>query len=228
MISYDLHIHSCLSPCSDDDMTPNNIINMAIIKGLDLIAISDHNTLSESIIAARVAKNKIKYLYGVEIESIEAVHLLAYFKDETRLAEVEKWLEEIRSKEKNRSEYFGKQDVLDENDEYLKTIDDLLIMSTSASIDDIAKMVHGFGGIIVIAHALDRHNSIITQLGFIPKNFDFDAIEVKDESQKLALIKSHPHLKDAMFIYNSDAHRLVDINEAINQIDEEVLKKLWR
>ena len=38
-LNYDLHIHSCLSPCGDDDMTPANIVGMAVIKGLDLIAV---------------------------------------------------------------------------------------------------------------------------------------------------------------------------------------------
>ena len=81
MISYDLHIHSCLSPCADNDMTPNNIVNMALIKGLELIAITDHNTTLNAKVGAIVAQDKIRYLYGVEIESCEAVHLLAYFKD---------------------------------------------------------------------------------------------------------------------------------------------------
>ena len=40
-IYYDFHIHSCLSPCGDDDNTPNNIVNMALIKGLNAIALSD-------------------------------------------------------------------------------------------------------------------------------------------------------------------------------------------
>ena len=42
-LSYDLHIHSCLSPCGDDDMTPANIVGMAALKNLDVIAVTDHN-----------------------------------------------------------------------------------------------------------------------------------------------------------------------------------------
>ena len=41
---YDLHLHSCLSPCGDTDMTPNNLVNMAALLGCDIIALTDHNT----------------------------------------------------------------------------------------------------------------------------------------------------------------------------------------
>ena len=41
---YDLHIHSCLSPCGDNDMTPNNLVQMALLSGCDVIALTDHNT----------------------------------------------------------------------------------------------------------------------------------------------------------------------------------------
>ncbi len=43
-VPYDLHLHSCLSPCGDDDMTPNNLVNMAPLSGCDMIAVTDHNT----------------------------------------------------------------------------------------------------------------------------------------------------------------------------------------
>ena len=228
MIAYDLHIHSCLSPCAEDEMSPNNIVNMAVLKGLDMIAVTDHNSLKQVRTMAKVAKGKIKYIYGVEIESIEAVHLLAYFIDEKNIDELDAFLEQHLLKQKNNSKYYGNQNICNEFDEVVGHYDNLLIMSCDLSIDEISKKVHDLGGIIVIAHALDRTNSIITQLGFIPSNFKFDAIEVKNTKQKAELLKTHPHLKDAIFLYNSDAHRLVDINEAVNYIDEEVFKHLWR
>ena len=41
---YDLHVHSCLSPCGDNDMTPNNLVQMALLSGCDILALTDHNT----------------------------------------------------------------------------------------------------------------------------------------------------------------------------------------
>ena len=228
MIAYDLHIHSSLSPCAEDEMSPNNIVNMAVLKGLEMIAVTDHNSLKQVRTMAKVAKNKIRYIYGVEIESIEAVHLLAYFKDDSKIDDLDIFLEKHLIKQKNNPKYFGNQNICNELDEVIANYDNLLIMSCDLSIDEISTKVHELGGIIVIAHALDRNNSITTQLGFIPSNFKFDAIELKNSQQKIELLKTHPHLKDAIFLYNSDAHRLVDINEALNFIDEKVFEGLWR
>ena len=227
MIAYDLHIHSCLSPCADDDMRPNNIVNMALIKGLEMIAITDHNTTRQLKVAAAVAKDKLKFIYGVEIESIEGVHLLAYFKDDTQLDKVENYLDQHRFSQKNNEDYFGKQILCNDIDEEVGSFDNLLIVACDVSIDEISCFIHSLGGIIVIAHCLGRANSIITQLGFIPREFKFDAIEVKNLDQKLELLKTHPHLKDEFFIYNSDAHRLVDINERINFMDEAKWDRLF-
>ena len=78
----DLHIHSALSACADDDMTPNNILNMAVIKGLDVIAICDHNSCKQQPAIAKAAMDKpIKVIFGVEVTSSEEVHVLCYFNE---------------------------------------------------------------------------------------------------------------------------------------------------
>ena len=41
---YDLHLHSCLSPCGSDDMTPADLAAMCALAGLDVVALTDHNT----------------------------------------------------------------------------------------------------------------------------------------------------------------------------------------
>ena len=92
---YDLHIHSALSPCGDDTMTINNIFNMAYIKGLELIAITDHNSLKqqfylEEIINHDILKGKIDYIHGVELQSKEEIHILAYFRKNTDLDIIQK------------------------------------------------------------------------------------------------------------------------------------------
>jgi predicted metal-dependent phosphoesterase TrpH len=91
---YDLHIHSALSPCSDDDMTLNNIVNMAYIKGLDLIAITDHNSVKQLTSLSQVAAGKIDYIYGVEIQTREEVHVLAYFLKNIDLSKIQSFLDE--------------------------------------------------------------------------------------------------------------------------------------
>ena len=111
MIFYDLHIHSALSPCSDDDMTLNNIINMACIKELNLISVSDHNTLKQLKHFEKLAEGKIDFLYGVEIQTNENIHILGYFHEEKYLEDIQDYLDDHLIKVKNNTEYYGNQYV---------------------------------------------------------------------------------------------------------------------
>ena len=80
-IATDLHIHSCLSPCGDMEMTPNNLVNMAFLKGLDAIALADHNTAKNLPAAKAVADARDLVLVpAIEAESREEVHVLCYFR----------------------------------------------------------------------------------------------------------------------------------------------------
>ena len=72
---YDLHMHSCLSPCSDDDMTPNNMVNMALMNGLDIIAVTDHNAVGNCAAAMEVGRrNGLTVLPGMELTTSEEIH----------------------------------------------------------------------------------------------------------------------------------------------------------
>lgn len=228
MIAYDLHIHSALSPCAQDEMTPNNIINMSLIKELDVIALTDHNTMLQCRTCAQCAQGRIQFIYGVEIESKEGVHLLGYFRDDSSLDFMQKWLDDHRSKIPHRADYFGNQLLMNEQDEVIGTVDELLIVSCDASIDEISAVIHSAHGLCVIAHALDRASSMITQLGFIPFEFDYDAIEVHSNEQIEMILSSHPWLKNPVFFISSDAHQLIDISEPEHFIEEKVWDELWR
>ncbi len=113
---YDLHIHSALSPCSDDSMTIHNIINMSLLKGLDLIAITDHNSLLQQDCFLKAAKGKIAILIGVEIQTSDKVHVLGYFPVKTDLKPIQRYLDQHLFTQMNQPEYYGNQLILDEND----------------------------------------------------------------------------------------------------------------
>ena len=226
MIYYDLHIHSCLSPCADDDMTPNNIVNMAIIKELDAIAICDHNCNKNLKAFAKLA-NKIKIIYGIEIQTIEEVHILALFRNIADNEAFYQILDQYHIKQKNDETYFGNQLIMDENDNIIEHEENLLLTSCNISINKLIKLIHDHHGIAVLAHVLDRKNSICNQLGFIPMGLEMDAIEVKNREEINKVIKMHPYLKDYVFLIDSDAHSLIDISEKENAIDENILFNLW-
>lgn len=225
----DLHIHSALSPCANDDMTPNNIVNMAKICGLDLISVCDHNSLGQQAIMSAVAKKQqIGYVYGVEVQSIEEVHICVYFLKLEQAIKFDEWIKSSLPPLFNDARFFGNQWLFDEMDEIIGNENRLLLQSIEKSVNEIAETAHQYGGIVSLAHVLDKSNSIMTQLGFIPKQLEFDMIEIKNDDQKDEILKLHPWIKDMVWVKNSDAHYLQDIDTFEDDIDEEKWKNLWR
>ena len=116
---------------------------------------------------------------------------------------------------------------MDENDNIIEHEENLLLTSCNISINKLIKLIHDHHGIAVLAHVLDRKNSICNQLGFIPMGLEMDAIEDKNRDEINKIIKMHPYLKDYVFLIDSDAHSLIDISEKENAIDENILFNLW-
>ncbi len=230
---YDLHIHSALSPCGDDTMTINNIFNMAYIKGLELIAITDHNSLKqqfylEEIINHDILKGKIDYIHGVELQSKEEIHILAYFLKNTNLNIVQKWIDDHLIKINNRPEYYGNQYIFNSNDEIIDIENNLLISSLDLNVYQIIDKIHEFNGVAVLAHVMAKKYGIYEVYHDIPVDLDYDGIEVTSIKELKELKTLCPHLKDSYIFFNSDAHNLESINEPINQIDKNKFYQLWR
>ena len=230
---YDLHIHSALSPCSDDLMTINNIFNMAYIKGLQLIAITDHNSLKqqyylEKIIKHDILKGKIDYVHGVELLSSEEIHLLAYFKKGSNLNVIQEWIDKHLIKVKNQSDYYGNQYIYNEFDEVIGIEDNLLISSLDLNVYQIVKKVHEFNGVVILAHVMAKRYGIYEVYHGIPDDLNYDGIEVESIKQLNELKQLCKHLKDDYVFFNSDAHNLESISEPINQIDRDIFYQLWR
>ena len=229
----DLHIHSALSPCGDDLMTINNIFNMAYIKGLDLIAITDHNSLKqqyylEKIIEHDILKGKIDYVHGVELQSSEEIHLLAYFKKGSNLNVIQEWIDKHLIKVKNQSDYYGNQYIFNEFDEVIGIEDNLLISSLDLNVYQIVKKVHEFNGVVILAHVMAKRYGIYEVYHGIPDDLNYDGIEVESIKQLNELKQLCKHLKDDYVFFNSDAHNLESISEPINQIDRDIFYQLWR
>lgn len=226
---YDLHIHSKLSPCADDLMSVNNIANMAMLNELQLISVTDHNSTLQQEVMAMVAREKgLNYLYGVEVSTMEEVHVLCYFKELEQVKRFQKLLDANMLPMKNDKNYFGSQLLFDKDDQVVGEESRMLSNGLLLDINTLVKEVHVIGGCCVLAHALDRKNSITNQLGFIPKELAVDGIEVKDLKQRQRVIDDYPFTKDQVFLFSSDAHYLTDIHEAGYYLTTEDYQKLWR
>ena len=208
---YDFHIHSCLSPCGDNDSTPNNIVNMALIKGLHVIALADHNTGKNCPAAMAVGKkNGLVVLPAMELTTSEDIHVLCLFERYEDLEKLETYIQKTRLRIRNKPEIFGHQFIMDENDEIVGEEENLLIVSGGVSVEEVAALVKGFGGIPVPAHIDKQSNGLVGVLGAFDYGLGFELIEsTLDSGVKLPQIT------------NSDAHYLWDIAEAEHFIEAE-------
>ncbi|MBR2801860.1 MAG: PHP domain-containing protein [Erysipelotrichaceae bacterium] len=228
---YDLHIHSCLSPCAEEEMTPNNIVNMALLKELDLIAVTDHNSVRQLPAVAKVAEAMgLRMLYGAELESSEEVHVLGLYDELEKAMSLQPWLDQHLPFIPNDEHYFGKEELRDENDELIGKEERLLIISLDQDLESCIEAIHATGGKAILAHVLDRKNSVTNQLGFIPEGLAYDGLEVKDEYQRQQVCKTHPWIRDeeTFWLIDSDAHRLIDMSERVNSLPHSELQKMWR
>lgn len=213
-VAIDLHIHSALSPCSDNDMTPNNIVNMACLKELEIIAVTDHNSVENCESVLKCSQNNgILAVPGMEIETSEEIHMVCLFPDIKAALKVQETVYSALPPLENREDIFGQQIILDENDNVKGCLKRLLLTATSLGIDDVFDLVMGVGGIVIPAHVDRESYSIISNLGIIPENLGINYLEISRGCNKYEYREKNPWAYNYKFIKSSDAHYLADILE---------------
>ena len=232
-IYYDFHMHSALSPCADNDMTPCNMVGMASLKGLNAIAVTDHNSIGNAKAIIKAGEEVgITVIPGMEIETAEEVHVLTLFPSLDSAGEAEKYVFKNLPYVKNKPEIFGNQYYMDSEDNITGELEQLLIVATNLDIYSVFDMVEQCGGFAIPAH-VDRHSySVLSNLGFIPPDLKAPVIEVSNNVTDLEEYLKNTGLTDRRVIRNSDAHNLGVISEAINCLEAkdfsvcEILKNL--
>lgn len=213
--SADLHIHTCLSPCASLDLSPIKIVEQAMMEGLDIIAITDHNTAKNVQAVMRLGEKRgLKVIPGLEIQSREEVHLLTLFPDWPSTAA---WAETVFQNlpdVPNEPEFFGDQPIVDKEGIILGFEERLLINSLNLSLEDIIHRVQEQGGVTIPSH-YDRDSfSLISQLGFIPPHLPLEAIEMGHRPHARRGEDSMAGDRSIPRIASSDAHQLADIGNA--------------
>lgn len=211
---YDLHLHSALSPCGDNDMTPNNIVNMAVLKGLEVIALTDHNTSKNCPAFQKAAQEAgIAALCGMELNTAEEIHAVCLFPTLEAAMAFDAYVYERLPDFANDTDIFGEQRILDAEDNVIGEEPRLLINATQISIMEAPELVARYGGVCFPAH-IDRPSySILSSLGMVPPECGFTAYEVKDKARTAELLPLLPNAESAVILHNSDAHYLWDIAE---------------
>lgn len=220
----DLHIHSALSPCADKDMTPNNIVNMALVKGLDIIALTDHNSGANLEAVSKCAKNSgLLFIPGMEVETSEEVHLICLLPNMKRVAELHYHICNALPAMQNRDDIFGKQLIMDENDNITGEERRMLITATSLTVNMVFLLVKQLGGVVIPAHVDRPSFSMISNLGMIPEELDIKYLEISRNCDKYAFRALKPELDGFSLIKSSDAHYLGDILERDSLLELEEL-----
>lgn len=212
---YDLHIHSTLSPCGDDDMTPNNIAGMAALKGLQILALTDHNSCKNCPgFFAACRKHGIIPIAGAEVTTSEDIHAVCLFEELDGAMAFDAALQEKRILFKNDGDLFGRQEIMDGEDCVVGVEEHLLINAVRLSLDELYAFVRPFGGICYPAHVDKEANGAVAMLGTLPDHPDLTAVEFHTASRITEFRERFPHLVEKNVIVSSDAHYLWDISEA--------------
>ncbi len=206
---YDFHLHSCLSPCGDDDMTPYNLVNMAKLLGYDIIALTDHNSCRNAASAVRAGEQAgLVVIPGMELCTQEEAHVVCLFPDVPSAEAFEEFVREKSLKIPNRPEIFGRQLVMDAQDRILGEEERLLINATQIGVDHVLREARRFGGTAFPAHVDKPAYSVIASLGAIPPEAGFRTAEISFSGDPEKLLQTNPELSGLFILRNSDAHYL--------------------
>lgn len=217
--SYDLHLHSCLSPCGDDEMTPANIAGMAAVKELQVIALTDHNSCKNCPAFLKAAEfYGVVALPGMELTTTEEVHVVCLFAELSDAMRFDEYVYEHLLNVTNDEKIFGKQQIMDEEENLLGKVDKLLINATDIDFDEVYDLMEQFHGVMIPAHLDKSTTSLLSNLGFIPPDSRFTIAELRHMDSLHRLRKAHPYLEHCKIITNSDAHYLQDMNEPVNTL----------
>lgn len=215
----DLHIHSVLSPCGDLEMSPVNIVDMAAKKGLDIIAVTDHNHTGHAKLTRDLGARKgIWVVYGVELNTREEVHCLTFFDTNQQLDLFQDMLEKNMPEIPNDTALFGHQVIVDEAEEILDEVTYSLYPGVDWEIGEASRIVHELGGLFVPAHVDRAMNGLYAQLGIWPEGLEVDGVEISRYISRKQALRDHPELKSRTLLRNSDAHYLDDIGRCFSNM----------
>ena len=217
-MKFDLHIHSCLSPCANLEMSPSEIVTRAVAAGIDGIALTDHQSARNTPAIAECARRAgLKCLFGMEVQTAEEVHTVALFDTTEQALALTDWVYAAMPKRVNDPETFGDQPVVTWDDDIVEMEWRILAMGCRRTIPETAAKVHELDGLYIAAH-IDRPNfSVLGSLGAIPDN-SFDAVELSRTADESLWF---PKAAGYAVIRSSDAHNLDDVARVWTEADGE-------
>ncbi|MCD6291647.1 MAG: PHP domain-containing protein [Anaerolineae bacterium] len=208
----DLHIHTVLSPCANVEMIPPLIVQTALEKGINLIAITDHNASANvSAVQKAAARASLTVLPGMELQTREEVHLLCLFDTPEQLAAWQAMVDARLPDLENDVEFFGEQFVVNETGEFIRREHRLLSVSVDFSLREAVTEVTRLGGIVIPAHIDRQAYSLVANLGLLPTDVSFEALEISRFTSPAEAYRRFPQIGQIPLIQNGDAHSLDEL-----------------
>jgi hypothetical protein len=212
----ELHVHTVLSPCAGVEMIPPLIVQRALEFGLDIIAITDHNTSANIAAVQRAAVGtRLAVLPGMELQTREDVHLLCLFASLEQVGAFQAIVDQSLPNFENNVDFFGEQFIVDETGDFIAREPRLLITAANLSLENACAEVHELGGLAIPAHVDRRAFGLFANLGFIPPDLPADAIEISRYITPQQACREYPQISGYPLIQNGDVHYLDDFLGAL-------------
>ncbi len=205
----ELHVHTVVSPCAAVEMIPPLIVDEALSRGINLIAITDHNTTANVAAVQEAARETgLAVLPGMELQTKEEIHLLCLF---DTLEQAEAWQAHVDihlPDRPNNIDYFGEQFVVDAAGDFIRREPRLLITSANLSLENAVAGVHRLGGLAIPAHVNRKAFSLFANLGFLPPDVPVDGLEISRHITPDEARRQFPQLQHYPLIQSGDVHFL--------------------
>jgi PHP family Zn ribbon phosphoesterase len=212
----DLHLHTVLSPCAEVEMIPPLIVRRALERGLNLIAVTDHNSAANCAAVMQAAQGTgLTVLPGMEVQTVEEVHTLCLFDTIEQALTWQGTVFDHLPDQANAEDVFGAQYVVDAEGGYIRTEARLLQTSTDLSLAEVLRRVKMLGGLAIPAHVDRPAFSLLANLGFVPPGLAAPALELFRLTDPAAAVARWPDLAPHPLIRSGDAHRLNEITPAL-------------
>ena len=205
----DLHVHTVLSPCAEIEMLPPLLIQTAVEKDIQIIAVTDHNATGNIAAVQHAAENTdIHVIPGMELQTREEVHVLCLFDTLKQANELQKVVDHLLLPMDNDPDHFGIQLIVDDQGEVITTEDRLLLTSVDISFSEAFNLVNNLGGMFIPAHVNRKAYGLIEVLGFVPVDVDIEVLEISRHFKPGEALREFPQLIGYPLIQNGDVHRL--------------------
>ena len=207
----ELHIHTVLSPCAAVEMIPPFIVQEALERGINLIAITDHNASANvGAVQKAAAGTGLTVLPGMELQTREEVHLLCLFDTLDQLEDWQARVDVHMPRMENNAEFFGEQFVVDESGDFIRRETQLLSTSADLTLKEAVEQVSELGGLPIPAHVNRQVFGLFANLGFIPPDLPIPAVEISRHIQPADARQKFPQLQNYTLIQGGDVHHLAD------------------